>query len=246
MTEGLVHILPHHFVTLWPGQLGPIGLGELPVVAQHLRGVGRYPFEHLGGPRLDLAGEHVFAFQRPTDLSDVERVHPREPVEIRRLEGHYADSAGRSGHPLGQTCSDREAVGPAAGGAEHGETLESELVCDRGDVGDAIHHPSVGAPVGAAVAGSVIGDHPRPDLGVCALVVMPSEPRPGRTVERKDRETAQVAPLRKHERATISRRNRLRIGPASHDTIMHQAPMSPSAFSRGTFRNTRARVRPGP
>ena len=174
-------------MTLGPSQFGTVGLRELPIVAQELGGVGRYPFDLLGRLPLELAREDVLALQRPTGLLDVEWGHAFEPIEVRRVNRHEAYNAGASGHPLGQTRGNREAVGPATGGADHSEPLDAELVRTRGNVGDAVHDLSAAGAVGAAVAGSVVGDHPCTDFGVRALVVMPIEARTGRTMQQEDR-----------------------------------------------------------
>ena len=156
---------------------GTVSLGEL-----HLARLGRivgYPFEPRSRHSLDLAGEDVFAFLCPADLVDVDRVHAREPVEARHVERRDPRYTGGSRHPLGQTCGNRQAVRAAPGAAAHGEPLDTEAVCDRGNVSDAVHHPPAAEAIGAAVAGPVVGDHARSDICIRARVACPTKREPG-------------------------------------------------------------------
>jgi hypothetical protein len=63
------------------GQFGPVGLGELPILSEHLGRIGGDAFEHLGDFSLVLAREDLLALERPFELRHVERVHAFEPIE---------------------------------------------------------------------------------------------------------------------------------------------------------------------
>jgi hypothetical protein len=94
--------------------LSPVGLRQLPVLAEHLGRIVGHALEQLGGLSLVLSGEYLFSLQRPLELPHVERVHAVEPVEVRRLERCHAHITGRSRHPSGETGRQGEAVWAAA------------------------------------------------------------------------------------------------------------------------------------
>ena len=133
-SEHLVDILADHLAALGPGQLGAVGLGEPPLLAEILGGVGRDPCAQLRGLALQLGHENLLALQRPPALLDVERVHPLEPVEAGDVVRRAPGDAGGPGHPLRQARGDRERVRPAARAAGGREALDPERIRDRGDV----------------------------------------------------------------------------------------------------------------
>jgi hypothetical protein len=71
----------------------------------------------LRGLPLEFTRNHVLALECPLDLPDVERIHVREPIEIRRVEWCDAHCAGGPRDPLRQTCGDREAMRASDRGA---------------------------------------------------------------------------------------------------------------------------------
>src|SRR6266540_1983372 len=110
VTERFVDPSPNHFVPLGARHDGTVSLRELHLVADHLGGIVRDPFEHRDRHPFDLTCEDIFALQRPANLLDVHRVHTSEPIEARNIERRDPRSAGGSRHPLGQTRSNRKAV----------------------------------------------------------------------------------------------------------------------------------------
>ena len=195
MTERLVDPLPNRLVVLGARHHGTVSLGEFHLVADHLGRIVRDTFEHPSRRTLDLAGENVFALQCPAQLVDVDRVHVREPVEAGHVERRDPRYTGDSRHPLGQTCGNRQAVRAAPGAAAHGEPLNTEAVCDRGNVCDAVDHPPAAEAIGAAVAGPVVGDHAGSDIRIRARVGLPGKARARRAMKQEDREPIRVAPL---------------------------------------------------
>jgi hypothetical protein len=187
--------LTERLVLLGTRHHGTVSLGELYRVADQLGRIVRYPSEHPNRRSLNPACEDVFALQCPAQLLDVHRVHAREPVEARHVERRDSRNTGGSRHPLGQTCGKRQAVRSAPGAAGHGEPIDTEAVCDRGNVSDAVHHPPAAEAIGAAIAGPVVGDHARSDTPIRARVGLPDKARARRAMKQEDREPTRIAPL---------------------------------------------------
>ena len=134
-------------------------------------------------------------------------------------------NTGGSRHPLGQTRGDRQAVRAAPGAAADGEPLNTEAVCDRGNVGDGVHHPPATEAIGAAVARPVVHDRARSDIHIRARVPLPVKTRARRAMEQEDREPIRVPPLGDRQRSPIDSRHRLRARRPSHDGIIfHRSP----------------------
>jgi hypothetical protein len=112
-------------------------------------------------------------------------------------------------------------VRPTKGDAGHGEPLETEAVCDCGNVSDAVHHSSAAEAIRAAVAGPVVGDHARSHTRIRAREALPGKARARRAMKEEDREPIRVAALGDRQRPPIgSRHHRLRARRPGHDGII--------------------------
>jgi hypothetical protein len=83
-------------MTLRPGQFGAVGLGERPLVTEHLGRVSRDSLQHLRGQSLELGHVGRPALQRNLGQPDVLWVHAVGPVEVGyviRRRGHRASGA---------------------------------------------------------------------------------------------------------------------------------------------------------
>jgi hypothetical protein len=73
-----------------------------------------------------------------------------------------------------QASRNRERVRTAARAANHRKVFESEVVGERRDIINAADNVSSRVPIGSSIAGAVIRDDPGSDLGVLALVEVPT------------------------------------------------------------------------
>ena len=139
----------------------------------------------------------------------------------------------------------RQPPGCAAhqGDAGHGEPIETEAVCDRGNVSDAVHHSPAAEAIGAAVAGPVVGDHARSDTRIRAREAWPGKARAGRAMKEEDREPIRVAALGDRQRPPIGRRHRLRARRPSHDGIILRRVHGGKLHSSGDISWTLAQAR---
>jgi len=109
---------------------------------------------------------------------------------------------------------------PTPGAASHGEPLDTEAVCDRGNVRDAVHHPPAPVTIGTTVARPVVGDHARSDTRIRAPGGLTRKTRARRAMEREDWEPIRCTPLGHRQGPSIGRRHRLRPRRPSHDRII--------------------------
>ncbi len=120
-----------------------------------------------------------FAFEHPSKLLDVVRVHLREEVEVLGVIGDDPDDAGRSRHPVRQAGGDGKRVRTAARAADDGEALDPDVIGKRAHIFHAVDDASAGMPVGFSVARPVVGDDSRSGIDVDALVEVPAQRDPG-------------------------------------------------------------------
>ena len=196
-------------MTLFPSKLGTVRLRKIPVVADELGRVSRNTFDYLGRLPFKFRHEYGFAFERPPKLLDVVGIHPREEVEVLGVIGDDPDDAGYSRHPVRQARRDGKRVWTAARAADDGEALDPEVIGKRADILDAVDDASARMPVGSSVAGAVVGDDSRSGIRVDALVVVPAQARPRRSVQREDGEAVRVAPFGIRQCAPIASRRAL-------------------------------------
>ena len=128
--------------------------------AQRLHQLGRVRVEQLRSELLEQRAQLLGPLERRPELDHVVLAHAGEEVEALGAVG--ADAAERRGgrDPVAEQGGAGERVRPAARAAGDQDAAQPEAVCDGVDVGGHVRDRPALVAVGAAVAGTVVGDQP--------------------------------------------------------------------------------------
>ncbi len=139
--------------------------------------------QELGADRLQVGRERCLGLGCRRELVQVQLPHAGEEVEFGIVRRRAADDDADPEHPLAEARRAGERVGAASRRADDCEPGQAEMVGERRHIGRRVGDTAAGVRVGAAVARSVIRDHPQPQLGHDAVVGgVAVEPGAGRAV----------------------------------------------------------------
>ena len=161
--------------------------------------------------------QSLFTLDRPRELGNIEWIHALEEVHPLNSERSDPHVATRPHHPGTQTRGHRQAVWSPTGSTGHRELFDAQSISDRRDIVHAIHDRAPRIPTRTAIAGPVIGDHPRTRHRVFALIRMAVQPPARSAMKTEHREAPRVAPLGETQRSTITHDD----GPTTPTRLFH-------------------------
>lgn len=188
-------------VQVGPGEIGTVGVGEVPVLDEVRGWILGLAGEIRIGQVAEVIVQYVDAdasfddFDDQAHELDVHRVHTSEvvlPFGVIRSEA--GDELGAD-NAIGQASSHGQCVRRTTGSARHRELVNRERISDEADVGGAVCDGPTCHPVRHAVPRPVVGDGLNPGLAQRGVFGAAGQPRAEGAVQEENRCAVRVAPF---------------------------------------------------